>query len=922
MTYIKLLTVLTTLALLTACGGTAETPANNNGGEMPDNDKTDEMPDNDKTGGVNTTDCTQTPFHNDCDAVESAITSRQTTCFTSATANPTCGAVIMGACMANPFRAETACMADTYLPNRIAECITDGNAGEAKCETLLSDTDMNAAITSCLKNPFDVACESVTAFTSFALARTNRASFCDNSDNVADDFCTGDNVTPICEFDKFTAICPDATYGTPRQEECLMDIETNPKCTGEMGIATVFCKANLFDTSNACMHEDYNDDRQTACLMDIETNPACMGEMGIATVFCKANLFDTSNACMADTYLPARIAECIMAGNAGESKCDTVSTDTAMNDAITDCLENPFATACESVSAFTTFALARTNRESFCDMAGNNTNALCMGESLMGVCGSNPFNAICFTDKTYLPMRLADCITTASTELPKCNTLLSDSTMNTPITACLTNPFTDACASNADFMTYAGDARTNREVFCGVSGNADKSFCTALTTCQGNAFDPTCGDYFAPARITDCITVANTEATKCDTIFSDSGMNIAITACLTNPFTPACAASESAFTTYVETARDNRVTFCETMGNESKTPCMGATMAICGFDVLSTLCTDASYLPDRVTACITDGNAGLAKCNNIFTATPATNNCLANPFTDACTADGAFTSYLATARTNRNTFCGTNPSDTVCDTLNLCNGNPFATECEEYFQTARVTLCGGSTVFSTCVNVGDLPTYPTKPNEVTGSGFLTGTATGLNTTDIQFADGLTPTIITSLTIGRRGGAGTTESPNTNPDGFAYFVTNTNNSTGYAGILATTNLGAPLAAQPTAIWAGHFSVTRTNNVAVNYFVDFAKGEFGFSNTAGDGANGTLSGSGLFGTYTMNAYFGNHASANGYSAGRMGGTVSVSDAGIMSSSTIVGLIGAEGAVGVFTRVGNAGGYTGGFTATNPD
>ncbi|MGU9963510.1 MAG: hypothetical protein ACNYPD_05310 [Candidatus Halichondribacter symbioticus] len=407
MPYIKLLTVLAGLALLTACGGgTAETPANNNGEEMPDNDKTDEMPDNDKTGGGNATDCTQTPFHNDCLMNNApALLLRQTMCFASATANPTCGAVIMGACEANPFRAETACMADTYLPNRIAECITDGNAGEAKCETLLSDTDMNTALTDCLTNPFDVACESVTAFTTYALARTNRASFCDNSDNVADDLCTGDVVMPICGLDPFNAIC-------------------------------------------------FTD----------------------------------------DTYLSPRITDCIMAGNAGEEKCETLLSDTAMNTELTDCLENPFATACESVDGFTTFALARTNRLTFCNDNMNVANGLCTGANLMNVCVADPFNAICFTDATYLPARITNCIMAGNAGDMKCDTIVSDNTMNDAITNCLENPFATACESVSAFTTFAL-ARTNRVTFCEIGGNESNALCmdTTLTNlCEFNPFSTAC----------------------------------------------------------------------------------------------------------------------------------------------------------------------------------------------------------------------------------------------------------------------------------------------------------------------------------------------------------------------------------------------------------------------------------------------
>ncbi|MCA8833656.1 MAG: hypothetical protein K8953_01105, partial [Proteobacteria bacterium] len=285
---------------------------------------------------------------------------------------------------------------------------------------------------------------------------------------------------------------------------------------------------------------------------------------------------------------------------------------------------------------------------------------------------------------------------------------------------------------------------------------------------------------------------------------------------------------------------------------------------------------------------------------------------------DACASATEFTSHLTKARMNRDTFCETNPSDTICDTLNLCNANPFATGCEMYFQTDRTTLCGGptSTDFDTCVNVGDLPTYPIKPSGITKSGFLTGIETGLNTTDIQDG-GAHRTISTPLFIGRRGGAGST-----NPDGFAYFDTNNTSSVlaySYVGILPTTNLGAPLAAQPTAVWAGHFSVGETTNVAVNYYVNFSTGRFGFSNAGGDGfGTQTVNISGADRPVTLNAVFGSHADAMGYSAGRMGGTI---DIDTVTDIPLIGLIGAEGAVGVFTEI-RQNPFSGGFTATNPN
>ena len=657
MTYIKLLTVLAGLALLTACGGAA-------------------APKTDNTGGDTTTDCETNAFHADCDAHPDVTILRIDTCSGDDDIHATCGAIITSFCTENPHRTfADVCTGDDYLPNRIADCIEGGEADGANCRQITKNTAKNTTLTACLENPFDTACESVPDFmSSFEQARTNRASFCDDSANVADDLCTGDNVTPICKFDQFTAICPDATYGTPRQEACLADAGTNPKCTGAMGIATLFCKDTPFHDSPACKADTGAIAlRQSMCLEDTTTNPACTGTEGIAPIFCKANPFDTSNACIAD----------MVALGLRQTMC------------LADAMEDPS----------------------------------CMGDT-------------------------------------------------------------------------------------GVIN----------TFCKANPFD-----------------------------ISDD--------CMAN-----------------------------------------------------------TYFPLRVADCITADNADETRCNNLFTTT-ATNDCLTNPFSDACKADGAFTSYLTDAQTKRLSFCVDEPMNTaLCPPIvRTCITTPFADACTaDVFRLARFNTCEERPNVDGCVNTGDLPTtYPTKPNEVTGSGLLTATNTGLNTieADIQFEGFAERTISIPHFTGRRGGA-----DSTNPDGFAYFATTNGNAGsifGYAGILATTNLGAPLPnTTANAVWAGHFSVATSTNVAVNFDVDFDNGEFGFSS-----ANGTVRIDNT--TYTMNAVFGSHTDASGYSAGRMGGILSVVDVGLNPVTVpITGLIGEEGAVGVFVAEGVRNSYLGGFTATNPD
>ena len=422
MTYIKLLTVLAGLALLTACGGSSPTtPANNStGGDNSGGDNS-----GGGGGGGNATDCTQTPFHNDCLRNNApALLLRQTMCLADSTTDDSCGAVIEGVCMDDPFHSNATCTADTYLPNRIAECIKGGEADEGKCATITTDAEKSTMLTACLENPFDIVCKtSVTDFVTYAdTARMNRLDFCDNSGNVANDFCTGNNLVIICGVDPFNAIC-------------------------------------------------FTD----------------------------------------DTYLSPRVADCIKAENTEAEKCNTLLSDTAMNTELTDCLTNPFATACESVTAFTDFALARTNRLTFCNDSDNVANGLCTGENLMNVCVADSFNAICFAGDTYLPARVNNCITDGNAGETKCDNLFTASASNT----CLTNPFTDACKADGAFGTYADMARTKRITFCEIGGNESNALCmdTTLTNlCEFRPFSTACtGHPNTPnLRVASCLNDAIT----------------------------------------------------------------------------------------------------------------------------------------------------------------------------------------------------------------------------------------------------------------------------------------------------------------------------------------------------------------------------------------------------------------------------
>ena len=207
---------------------------------------------------------------------------------------------------------------------------------------------------------------------------------------------------------------------------------------------------------------------------------------------------------------------------------------------------------------------------------------------------------------------------------------------------------------------------------------------------------------------------------------------------------------------------------------------------------------------------------------------------------------------------------------------------------------------------------------PNLPNKLTTSGFLKP-ASG-DTLDVTPSNFLTDHTIDANKIGRRGGVGSG-----NGDGYHYFTTNTNGSTGYAygGILSGTDLGAPveISSQPlVAVWTGYFShysdITDRN---AEFYIDFEAGTLGFANDAGDGAETKtiINNDAVSVDYTVDGKFG--SPHKNLATGQLGGTVTRTFNSISYEYDILGLIGQEGAVAVFIdfTLHNAGG----FTASNP-
>ncbi len=201
------------------------------------------------------------------------------------------------------------------------------------------------------------------------------------------------------------------------------------------------------------------------------------------------------------------------------------------------------------------------------------------------------------------------------------------------------------------------------------------------------------------------------------------------------------------------------------------------------------------------------------------------------------------------------------------------------------------------------VNADDLPSYPTAVTS-SASTFLTITGTQINTAGVT-RTASNPRV--APTIGGSTRAGD------DMDGFRYFTGQFNeagNSGFFAGILPTTNLGAPLTSAPAETeWTGTYSVGAGEDNNITFNIDF--------DTRSITAGHTLFGSHL----RFNLGFSDSGVISGVVLQHAGAT---GDENIDGLAIATGLIGTEGLVGVFTEDDSypSNGFFGGFVANNPD
>ncbi len=373
---------------------------------------------------------------------------------------------------------------------------------------------------------------------------------------------------------------------------------------------------------------------------------------------------------------------------------------------------------------------------------------------------------------------------------------------------------------------------------------------------------------------------------------------------------------------------------------------------------LNKTCTDDPfhefcYLSDareaRIRHCSTNDNAINTDTNIVnwdCMTDVESDSCIRHPFDEKCKPTA--TSHYETARENRSAFCkkAANVAHLFCigaEQNALCLYDPFHTICSNaIYNNARKVVCKADSSHTSCTNAHDTSSDvtaitwlaglykddgvvpQTKPDTIRGRHqFLQGTTDGLDNGDVEIATlyggpfsgslNLNTATFDGLELGlgkdRQGREDAAD------DGVAFFQSSNYGS--YAGIFSGTDLGEPLVkptegADMTAKWYGQFKVGDVLKTDFTLDIDF-------SAQSTDGSVGTVEAfvdSFSADYYLLSGKFDDNGVISGTVAYGYFPNYNQTISNIEFNASLTGLIGAEGAVGVFT----GGIITGGFVASS--
>ena len=591
MTYLKTLIALTGLALLTACAGgvtinattlpPAETCTANPfimGCNATQTQQEAFCRDRTRTPDTKTKDCALTVIRvcegDIFDGLCTTPTEPQAEAFcsdaskTTATKANDCTSTVSRVCGENPFEAGL-CFADnTYAIERlqIRETCTskDENVRNDLCPTIVDPLCMeNPFLDECrvgrkgvtggeydmarmvqimaicegadgtgFGNVFHRACNDINKYETERTRILNAcASGTENNPN-----CPPETLAQVCNANPYNmGLCDDTDYNDKRAEElaeCRKD-NGRPSC---VDAAATTCMDNPFQAVLCFIDTTYDDtrtDQTRDCFNRVADAPNC----DLATAaFCDDTPFD--GFCKGvPAYVDIHLNQCAEA-TATKFQCNTV-----FDDALAECLEDPFSVACDTEATFMDSKVSvRTKRFGFCAMIVNTGNARCRGYATcntstafapltcgadfnpvrMMFCGvtDNAFDAGCVGNFADTTAQLAFCKVTVQAFDARCVGNLADTSAQMAFCAVPARAFDAGCVGNLiDAMAQTEYCKVPARAFdAGCVGNladaaAQLEFCKLPTS---DPFGTNCGGTaFRAAREEFCIAKPTTLA--CDT---------------------------------------------------------------------------------------------------------------------------------------------------------------------------------------------------------------------------------------------------------------------------------------------------------------------------------------------------------------------------------------------------------------------
>ena len=803
--------------------------------------------------------CTANPFIMGCNATQ---TQQEEFCRdrtrTPDTKTKDCALTVIRVCEGDIF--DRLCTTPTE-PQAEAFC------SDASKTTATKANDCTSTVSRvCGENPFEAGL--CFADNTYAIERLQIRETCTSKDeNVRNDLCPT-IVDPLCMENPFLDECRVGRKGvTGGEYDMARMVQIMAICDGAdgTGFGNVFHRAcndiNKYETERTRI--------LNACASGTENNPNCPPET-LAQV-CNANPYNMG-LCDDTDYNDKRaeeLAECRK--DNGRPSC--------VDAAATTCMDNPF----QAVLCFidTTYDDTRTDQTRDC--FNRVADAPNCDLATAAFCDDTPFDGFCKGVPAYVDIHLNQCAEATATKF-QCNTVFDDA-----LAECLEDPFSVACDTEATFMDSKVSVRTKRFGFCAMIVNTGNARCRGYATCNtSTAFAPlTCGADFNPVRVTFCGVTDNAFDAGCVGNFADTTAQLAFCKVTVQAFDARCVGN------LADTSA--QMAFCAVPARAFDAGCVGNLI-----DAMAQ--TEYCKVPARAFDAGCVGNLADAAAQLEFCKLPTS-----DPFGTNC-GGTAF-------RAAREEFCIAKPTTLACDTdlhgedleydANLC-GNGACVETADWLDS--FTADGGTAP----------PTTPAA-TDPPRHGFLQG---GVATVDFgtltdAFSDD--PTVITlnlrdatynSLPLG-----GDVE------DGMAFFETFiANKSGGYAGIFSGTNLGLPLTAyvagtEPIVVWYGKFGVEGSADILdrdftlnVNFQTRKIDAFVQFGGTSHYKLDGDFNDKGVIvnGTVIYGAFTNSNPDT----------IAEITKAGILT-----GLIGSEGAVGIFHADLTTSGsdtYVGGFVA----